>query len=225
MSEIVSEALIKPRFKVGDLVILNEVERPCGKMVCVVVFDHAPMGLNYGVVYLNADPDFDSFCKPSIRGSLNEATLVEDFGVELRISCPQSAGDRPEYWFEKTGKSKAKYKDGKPRGWQENGLYKCELRRSTLQYLKLEAVISPTRKEEIEMGQQPKKSAEELESELITIAERFRVEQLAERMLVAMMSNPGVDLGCYEEYAEVCFEAAKYFIYEAKRRASSPKGE
>jgi hypothetical protein len=99
-------------FKVGDTVILNDCEQPCGQMVAVVVKDD---GEHYHCEYLNADPRFDYYCNPPMRaGRLWRAARLEEFGVKL---CA-AAG---KYWCEKVGESVAKYPDGKARQWQEFG--------------------------------------------------------------------------------------------------------
>jgi hypothetical protein len=116
-------------FKVGDLVILNDVEQPCGRMVCVVTgtcvggFDY------YHVQYLNADSTFDSYCKPPMQNMLKRATRLEDFGVVFR-------NDGTHYWCEQIGNSSATYPDGEPRKWQEfGGPIKYTIRSSALPYM------------------------------------------------------------------------------------------
>jgi len=100
------------RFEIGDCVILNDCERPCAEMICVVVgFDNQ----QYTCKYLNADKKFDSYNKPGMKTSLDEATRVADFGVVMRYSDGR-------YWCEHTAASIAKYRDGHPRLWQESGM-------------------------------------------------------------------------------------------------------
>lgn len=98
-------------FRVGDCVILNEVEQPYGRLVCVVVDDD---GEQYHFQYLNADPMLDSYNKPPMKNRLERATKIEDFGVVIRAA-------NGEYWCEQRSESKATYSDGKPRKWQEYG--------------------------------------------------------------------------------------------------------
>lgn len=98
-------------FSVGDCLILNDCEQPCGKLVCVVVDDD---GEFYHCQYLNADPAFDSYNNPPMKNRLERATKIETFGVLIR------AADG-EYWCEQRAESKATYHDGKPRKWQEYG--------------------------------------------------------------------------------------------------------
>ena len=226
MSEIVSE----PKFKVGDLVILNEAERPCGGMVCVVVRSQSSGEVvNYSVMYLNADPDFDPFCNSPMRSSLTEATLVKDFGVEFRMSGSEHDGGNPYYWFKKIGVSKAKYKDGMPRDWQEGVFHEHELRRSTIQYLKLNAVIIPTR--EADEGQEEsmieefkiEATAQELGDRTAASARRVMVRQLAERLFVAEW--PAARQSENASIAEAAFNAAEAFITEAERREIKAQGE
>jgi hypothetical protein len=97
-------------FRVGDTVILNDVDQPCGKMVAVIVKDD---GKDYHCEYLNADARFDKYNIPPMRfGRLNYATKLEDFGVKL---CAADG----KYWCEPVSISVARYPDGSPRNWQE----------------------------------------------------------------------------------------------------------
>jgi hypothetical protein len=99
-------------FKVGDAVILNDVDQPCGKLVAIVVKDD---GTHYHCEYLNADPRFDHYSKPPMRaGRLERATKLEDFGVVLCVADGK-------YWCDQIGESAAKYPDGQARQWQEFG--------------------------------------------------------------------------------------------------------
>ena len=98
-------------FKVGDCVILNHVEQPCGRLVCVVVKDD---GEYYHCCYLNADPQLSSYNKPPMKNRLERGTKIEDFGVVIRA-------EGGVYWCEERSESKATYADGKPRRWQEYG--------------------------------------------------------------------------------------------------------
>lgn len=98
-------------FRVGDCVILNEVEQPYGRLVCVVVEDD---GEHYHCQYLNADPTLDSYNKPPMKTRLERATKIETFGVVIRAA-------KGHYWCEQLTESKAAYSDGKPRKWQEHG--------------------------------------------------------------------------------------------------------
>jgi hypothetical protein len=108
-------------FRVGDCIILNDVEQPCGRMVCVITDKPNDLGF-YSVQYLNADPSFDSYCKPPMHNRLLRATRIEDFGVVIRT-------DGTHYWCEKVGESKARYPDGDMRIWQEwNGPIKHKAR-------------------------------------------------------------------------------------------------
>lgn len=113
-------------FRVGDCVILNHVEQPCSKLICVVVKDD---GEFYHCKYLNADKMLDSYNKPPMKNRLPRATKVEDFGVEIKAHDGK-------YWCEKVGESKATYADGKPRQWQEwNGPIKYVPRKELAEML------------------------------------------------------------------------------------------
>jgi len=104
------------KFSVGDCVILNDCEKPCGEMVAVVIhvneFDRG-----YLCKYLNADPKFDDFNRPGMQNTLSEATKIEDFGVVILRN--NLDGDGRRYFCEQRRPSAAKYRDGKPREWQE----------------------------------------------------------------------------------------------------------
>lgn len=114
-------------FRVGDCIILNDVEQPCGRMVCVITGNANDLGF-YSVQYMNADPSFDSYCKPPMANRLLRATRLEDFGVVLR-------NDGTYYWCEQIGSSSAVYPDGEPRKWQEfGGPIKYTIRSSVLPY-------------------------------------------------------------------------------------------
>jgi hypothetical protein len=115
-------------FQVGDCIILNDAEQPCGRMVCVITGNANDLGF-YSVQYLNADRSFDSYCEPPMANRLLRATKLEDFGVVLRT-------DGTRYWCEKVSQSKATYPDGNMRVWQEpSGPIKFTIRSSVLPYL------------------------------------------------------------------------------------------
>lgn len=103
--------IVRRSFVVGDCIILNDVEQPCGKMICVIT---AKVGDRYECKYLNAGPMFDQFNEPPMRNTMDRATLIEDFGVVLRFKGSQ-------YWCDVVGESRATYPNGKPRKWQEHG--------------------------------------------------------------------------------------------------------
>lgn len=97
------------KFDIGDCVILNHFERPWAKHICVVV------GIGdgkYHVKYLNNEPEFACYNSPHIVTSLSDATLIEDFGVDLHF-------DHECFWCEQTRHSIATYEDGAIRRWQE----------------------------------------------------------------------------------------------------------
>ena len=106
-------------FRVGDCVNLNQVEQPCAKLIAVVVADDGQL---YHCQYLNADPMLDSYNNPPMKCSLDDATKIADFGVVIR-------SEGSEYWCEQRSESKATYKDGKPRKWQDWGQPKFVARR------------------------------------------------------------------------------------------------
>lgn len=95
-------------FVVGDTIIVNDVEQPCGKFVAVVVAINQHM-LKW--CYLKDDPTLEQF--DGSWAFMDEATLTQDFGVQI---CNDLDG---YYWLEQKQASKAKYPDGEPRRWQE----------------------------------------------------------------------------------------------------------
>ena len=127
-------------FQVGDCIILNDVEQPCGRMVCVVTGSNDNEDGFYSVQYMNADSVFDCYCKPPMRNRLNRATKLECFGVALRT-------DGTRYWCEQIGDSSASYPDGQPRKWQEwHGPIKYVMRSSVFPYLgKVFPITAPVR--------------------------------------------------------------------------------
>lgn len=104
------------RFSVGDCVILNDCDKPCGEMVAVVVQVNED-DQDYLCKYLNAAPKFDAFNRPGMKTTLSEATKIEDFGVVILRNNLGGGGAR--YFCEQRRPSTAKYRDGKPREWQE----------------------------------------------------------------------------------------------------------
>lgn len=125
------------RFEIGDCVILNEHEKPCAEMICVVV---GKVGDYFECAYLNAASKFDEYCCPSMQNQLERAHRIEEFGVELR----SAAG---KYWVEKVGASQVKYPDGETRLWQESFVHRWAIRKEVARLaesrLKLEEEPAP----------------------------------------------------------------------------------
>lgn len=111
---------------VGDVVIMNYVDRPHAALVCVVV---GTFGDQYLCRYLNADPAYDKFNSPHMRSSLREATRLQDFGVDLFFF-------QDEYWCQPNGASVATYADGKPRKWQESNPVHHRFRQDVATFIK-----------------------------------------------------------------------------------------
>lgn len=101
------------RLRVGELVILNDMEQPCGKLVAVITAASEAGDLHQWK-YINADPQLDSYNEQPGFIDMSPATRLEDFGVVIHAH-------NTEYWCEQRYESKATYKDGKPRAWQERG--------------------------------------------------------------------------------------------------------
>jgi hypothetical protein len=103
------------RFAVGDCVILNDVDQPSAAMVAVVTSrllhgwrEHKL----YDWSYLNADPKFDYWSDRVNYCTLETATKLTDFGVDLQQ-------ENNHYWCQRVGESSAVYPDGAPRQWQD----------------------------------------------------------------------------------------------------------
>jgi hypothetical protein len=113
-------ALLSSEIAVGHCINVNQVEQPCGRLIAVITSVKGDM---VGWKYLSAEPCLDSY--NTGRGCWSyfwEVTPVSDFGVEVRI-------DGDKYWCEPIGESRAKYKDGSHRDWQERGVpYRCTAR-------------------------------------------------------------------------------------------------
>jgi hypothetical protein len=109
------------KFKPGDAVIVNEYDRPCSRLVAIVVeVDQT------GAAYC-------SYANPKIRSAYIDketqsvklimtykATLVQDFGVDLEIdTIALATGESPYKVIQSPLPCIAKYSDGKPRRWDE----------------------------------------------------------------------------------------------------------
>lgn len=108
--------------KLGAAIIVSDYEQPCGRLVAIVT------GVDSGKVfskYLNADPELDSYVKRGVTSILGIATPIGDFGVQLQID------QEGRYRCVQVRESEAKYRDGKPRQWQERtGPYVYSSRRT-----------------------------------------------------------------------------------------------
>lgn len=100
---------------VGHCVILNDFEKPCGRLLCVIT-EVGESGIR--AKYLNADTRYDLHNKGAgmfvaKQSHLHNLTPVQSFGVRVFYDF-----DRDRYMCEKTGESVAKYADGSAREWQ-----------------------------------------------------------------------------------------------------------
>lgn len=112
MSEGPHRLLPSNDMAVGNCVIVNTYDQPCGKLVAIIT---AVSGDCFFVKYLNADPALDYYNKnDGMR--VSRPTLVGSFGVEVRYYDGT-------YWCVRVGDSRATYEDGKRREWQES--YSC----------------------------------------------------------------------------------------------------
>ena len=102
-------------FRIGDLVIVNELDQPCGRLVAVVT------GLSVDSTrsmllceYLNSDRAFDEWSKKPLKANVKFATHISDFGCVLLT-------DGSKYLVSQVGDSVARYTDGQLRRWQDAG--------------------------------------------------------------------------------------------------------
>jgi len=109
------------KFKVGDLINLNEFEQPCARLVAVVcgIEDEYPF-----CKYLHAAKDLKPF-KKGLRVRASDATKIEDFGV----ICVRTA---KYYSCEETTDSIATYPGGESRYWQDASEEPLKGRRSLM---------------------------------------------------------------------------------------------
>lgn len=119
--------------KVGHCVIINDVEQPCAKMACVIV---GIDGDNVTTKYLNADRVFSSYNKKGCLHHRSQITPIGWFGAE--VVCGGG-----KYHCNKIRESVAKYRDGRPREWQESSPCKHEFRPDVLMYC-MNEIVSET---------------------------------------------------------------------------------
>lgn len=100
-------------FRIGDLVVVNDIDQPCGRLVAVVV---GIAGDQLKCSYLNAASEFDWWEKNPLTTGIEYATHLKDFGCVLMT-------DSEKYVVKKIGESRATYADGSHRPWQE----RCEV--------------------------------------------------------------------------------------------------
>jgi len=112
-------------FKVGDLFIINDCDRPCAELVAIVTA--VKNGL-YAWRYINKDKRLKNYGCKKTEATLKLATLLSDFGVDLCIF-------QKEYWCKTIGESVAKYPDGVARKWQGSDWEKYEITESAQKLL------------------------------------------------------------------------------------------
>jgi len=108
-----SSPLLSSDIAVGHCVIVNHVEKPCGKLVAVIV---AIEGDKIRSKYLNADPILTQYNNRGVVSRRETVTPCGSFGVDVIID------DSGTYWCQPVGPSHAKYEDGDTRPWQD---YSC----------------------------------------------------------------------------------------------------
>ena len=102
-------------FKIGDLVIVNEVDQPCGRLVAVVVGTLVDGVQDFCFCeYLNISKDLDQFNDPPMQCNTKEVTKLSEFGCVLVTNTS-------DYHVGVVGRSLATYPDGdhEHRRWQE----------------------------------------------------------------------------------------------------------
>jgi len=115
-TQLACNVLLSSDIAVGHCINVNQVEQPCGRLLAIIT---AIEGDLVRWKYLNSESDLTSHNRGSGCWSYRwEVTPFADFGVEVRTE--QSDGDLV-YWCEPIAESRAKYKDGQPRAWQERG--------------------------------------------------------------------------------------------------------
>lgn len=95
---------------VGHCVIVNDLEKPGGKLVSVIVAVDAD---KIHTKYLNADPSLTQYNRSGVSSRRETVTPCGHFGVEVRINKDGI------YWCAPVSESRATYEDGTPRSWQE----------------------------------------------------------------------------------------------------------
>lgn len=123
---------------VGHCVILNDFEKPCGKLVTVVV---EIIGKFAYLKYLNAEKELSSYNTGKgigvriIDNKLHNITPLEKFGV---VACYNP--ETKLYYCKKVSESVATYKNGEPRQWQESEPYRYKARPTVVKFC-----LSPTK--------------------------------------------------------------------------------
>jgi len=115
-TQLACNVLLSSDIAVGHCIDVNQVEQPCGRLLAIIT---AIEGDLVRWKYLNSESDLTSYNRGAGCWSYRwEVTPIGDFGVEVRTE--QSDGGLV-YWCEPVADSKAKYKDGMSRPWQERG--------------------------------------------------------------------------------------------------------
>lgn len=113
----IPQLIVGDEIAVGHCVIMNHTEAPCGRLLAVITLID---GKNIFCKYLNAEKELSSYNKlnkgKGMRSILDEHTPIEWFGVEVRL---EQSGSDVIYSCHPVRESKATYRDGKPRQWQE----------------------------------------------------------------------------------------------------------
>lgn len=107
------------RVEVGNCVIVNQYDQPCGKLIAVVT---EKTDAYVKCQYLNNDKSLSTYNKDGgieIPSHLfSQITPVFLFGVTIQLVENETDA---MYYCEQTSVSKAQYSDGESRKWQEYG--------------------------------------------------------------------------------------------------------
>ena len=105
--------MTKTNIEVGNFVIINECDAPCGKLIAIV--EKIKDGTVYAK-YLSKGTNLIN-----CRGPIENCTNIDDFGVEIKFMYKK-------YLARQVDNSKATYHDGKCRYWQDQSEVWREIR-------------------------------------------------------------------------------------------------
>lgn len=94
--------------KKGDLIIINDSDRPCARMIAKVTSINSKIDRVYAKYISSKLKNEKCYSSP------DNVTKVTDFGVQVYI-------EKDRYMCLAIGRSKATYRDGMSRQWQEDG--------------------------------------------------------------------------------------------------------
>lgn len=113
----------------GDLVIVNELDRPCSRLIAVVLDDESMNGLS-GLIRASYIAKEFASRSPMVLPT-SRMTRVDSFGVDIRR-------DGGSCFSVEASPSEALYPDGSVRAWQEDGGFGRRVEVSALGILAVE---------------------------------------------------------------------------------------